>query len=269
MNEKNSKITILLWVIAFIITIFSAYYQRITGPTYPLSGSVKFQGKDIFYKLERSGSSNENCLITVQVLDTNMKGVLLWKRYKTSDDLTRVEMINSSSQLTGELPKQPPAGKLQYHIRLISGTSEMNVPPEPVVIRFKGDVPLVILGLHIIIMFLAMLLSSRAGVEIFRKETDLKKFAYWTLGLMTLGGMILGPIVQKYAFGEYWTGVPFGFDLTDNKTLIAWLVWIVTIVMIYRSKKPKYWVLGAALVTLAVFLIPHSVLGSELKYDQM
>ena len=38
-----------------------------------------------------------------------------------------------------------------------------------------------------------------------------------TLGL---GGMILGPIVQKYAFGAYWTGIPFGHDLTDAKNLV-------------------------------------------------
>jgi hypothetical protein len=262
MEQKNKKVTILLWIIAFIITILSAYYQRVTGPTYPLSGSVKFQGKDILYKLERSGSSNENCIITLQVLDENMKGVLLWKRYKTNDDLSRVEMVNEKGELKGELPKQPPAGKLEYYIRLISGNLEMKVPPEAVMIRFKGDVPLYILVLHIAFMFAAMLLSARAGVEIFRKEPDLKKFAYWTLGLLTIGGLIFGPLMEKYAFGEYWTGVPFGFDLTDNKTLIVWLGWIVTIVMIYKSKKPKYWVLGAALLMLVIFLIPHSVLGS-------
>jgi len=262
MEQKNKKVTILLWVIAFIITIFSAYYQRVTGPTYPLSGSIKFQGKDILYKLDRSGSSNENSSVKLEVLDDSIKGVLLWRRNKTNDDLSRVEMTNEKGVLTGELPKQPPAGKLQYFIRLIGGNMEINVPTEPVVIRFKGDIPMWALLPHIIFMFLAMLLSIRAGVEIFRKEPDLKKFAYWAMGLLTVGGLIFGPLVEKYAFGQYWTGVPFGFDLTDNKTLIAWIVWIVAIVMIYRSKKPKYWVLGAALVTIAVFLIPHSVLGS-------
>lgn len=262
MEQKNKKVTILLWVIAFIITIFSAYYQRVTGPTYPLSGSVKFQGKDILYKLDRSGSSNENSSVKLEVLDDSIKGVLLWRRNKTNDDLSRVEMTNEKGVLTGELPKQPPAGKLQYFIRLIGGNMEINVPTEPVVIRFKGDIPMWALLPHIIFMFLAMLLSIRAGVEIFRKEPDLKKFAYWAMGLLTVGGLIFGPLVEKYAFGQYWTGVPFGFDLTDNKTLIAWIVWIAAIVMIYRSKKPKYWVLGAALITIAVFLIPHSVLGS-------
>ena len=42
-----------------------------------------------------------------------------------------------------------------------------------------------------------------------------------------IGGMILGPIVQKYAFGEYWTGFPYGGDFTDNKMLIMWLAWAI------------------------------------------
>jgi hypothetical protein len=188
--------------------------------------------------------------------------VILWKRYKTNDELTRVEMKNENGQITGELPKQPPAGKLQYNIRLIKGNTETTVPLEPVIVRFKGDIPAYILILHIVIMFLAMLFSTRAGLEIFRKEPDYKKLAFWTIGFLTLGGLIFGAIVQKYAFGEYWTGVPFGFDLTDNKTLIVWLGWIITTVMIYKSGKPKYWVIGASLLTLIVFLIPHSILGT-------
>jgi hypothetical protein len=35
-----------------------------------------------------------------------------------------------------------------------------------------------------------------------------------------------------------------------------------------RAKNPRRWMVGAALVTFAVFLIPHSVLGSELDYSK-
>jgi hypothetical protein len=41
--------------------------------------------------------------------------------------------------------------------------------------------------------------------------------------------MILGPVVQYYAFGEFWTGVPFGWDLTDNKTLVAVIFWALAV----------------------------------------
>jgi hypothetical protein len=118
-------------------------------------------------------------------------------------------------------------------------------------------------------MFCAMLLSTRAGLEIFKKEPQFKKLTFWTLGFLIVGGMILGPLVQKFAFGEYWTGFPFGMDLTDNKTLIALIGWIIALIAVYKSKKPRYWVLGAAVLTLVIFLIPHSLLGSELDYSKM
>ncbi len=257
------------WILAFIITAASAYYQRITGPTYPVSGKSVFQGKEINYKFERSHSTSENCPVQVNVADNNLKGVLLWKRHKTKDEVSRVEMKNENGILKAELPKQPAAGKLDYSVRVIGQNTETEIPEKPVTVRYKGDVPGPVLIIHIILIFAAMLLSTRAGIEVFKKEPQMKKFTFWSLGLMFVGGMILGPIVQKYAFDAYWTGVPFGYDLTDNKTLIAFIAWIVAAVMVFKSKKPAYWVLGAAAVTLIVFLIPHSVLGSELDYSKM
>ena len=62
-----------------------------------------------------------------------------------------------------------------------------------------------------------------------------KKYSFWTLVLFTAGGMILGPVVQYYAFGDLWTGIPFGWDLTDNKTLIALIFWILAVV--YEQEK--------------------------------
>jgi hypothetical protein len=78
--------------------------------------------------------------------------------------------------------------------------------------------------------------------------------------------MILGPIVQKFAFGSFWTGVPFGWDLTDNKTLIAFLFWILAVVMNLKKERPVYTIL-AAIVLLLVFSVPHSLFGSELDYS--
>jgi hypothetical protein len=256
------------WVLAFLITFASAYYQRITGPTYPVSGKIVFQGKEISYKFDRSNSTNENCPVQINVGDNNYKGVLIWKRHKTRDEVSRIDMRNENGVLIAELPKQPAAGKLDYSVRVIGQNTETEIPEKPVVIRYKGDVPAPILIVHIILIFAAMLLSTRAGIEVFKKEAHLKKFTFWALGLMFIGGMILGPIVQKFAFDAYWTGIPFGFDLTDNKTLIAFITWIIAAIMVFKSKKPAYWVLGAAIVTLIVFLIPHSVMGSELDYNK-
>ena len=84
---------------------------------------------------------------------------------------------------------------------------------------------------------------------------------------MFVGGLLLGPLVQHYAFDAWWTGWPFASDLTDNKTAIMFLAWVIAAVAVRKFPQPKFWVAGAAIVTFIVFLIPHSMFGSELKYE--
>ena len=136
-------------------------------------------------------------------------------------------------------------------------------------IRFRGDVPAPVLIFHIAAMFFGMLLSARTGLEMFAKEPNYKKLVYATFGVITLGGMILGPLVLKYAFNEWWTGFPFGNDITDNKTLIAFLAWLGAVIAVQKSANPKKWIIAAAVITLLVFLIPHSLWGTELDYNTM
>lgn len=264
------KRTLLFWTLATILTLGSAVYQRLTGPTYPLSGSVRLHGSTIDYRLDRSHGGDGDHVVRIRTGDPAVTGRLSWKRHKTADEWTTVPMTFAEGALTGSLPHQPPAGKLDYRIDLASGNERAIVPPAGgVVIRFKGDVPMFVLIPHVIIMFMSMLLSTRAGLEYFGTGQRLRPLLYWTLGMVGVGGLILGPVVQKYAFDAYWTGWPFGHDLTDNKTLVAFLAWVAAAIALERGHHPARWALGAAIVTLVIFLIPHSVLGSELDYEEL
>jgi len=263
--KKNT----IFWVLAFVITLASAYYQRITGPTYPLAGKIKLANEEVKYKLDRTHSGFSNHEVNIVVKEKSASGILLWKRYKTDDEWTKVEMTRRNDSLVAELPTQPASGKLMYKISLYTNGQEINFPELPVVIRYKGAVPLWILIPHVLFIFLAMLLSTRTGIEIFSSAPQLKVFTIWTFVFLLLGGFLCGPIVQKYAFGELWTGVPFGFDLTDNKTLIALIGWLFAAVALLKKRNEKFWVGFAATVMLIIFLIPHSVLGSELDYKKL
>ena len=148
-----------------------------------------------------------------------------------------------------------------------NGQSVVIPGPQAVVTRFKGDVPGWVLWPHIILIFMGMLWSNRVGLEALTSGGKTRKLSLWTLILLILGGLVLGPLVQKYAFGAFWSGVPFGWDLTDNKTLIAVLFWIWALWRHRAQKFPRYAVLVAAIVTLIIFLIPHSIMGSQLDYS--
>jgi hypothetical protein len=137
---------------------------------------------------------------------------------------------------------------------------------EPVIARYKGRVPPTILIAHIAFMFLAILFGIRTALEALTPHEHLRPYIWTTLIIVFIGGLILGPIVQKYAFGAYWTGFPFGHDLTDNKTLIAFLGWALAAVMDLVGKGRRGFSIFAAVLMLAMYLIPHSVLGSERDY---
>jgi hypothetical protein len=258
-----------LWGIAFLLTVITAYYQRVTGPTYPLTGTTGIGGSVIEYRLDRSHGGKDDAVVRLTARES-VRGTLVWRRYKTGDPWAEVEMRREGEGLTASLPAQPPAGKLEYFLRLRSDASTVIVPAkESVVIRFRGDVPGFILMVHILTMFGGMFLSLRTALESFRPVPAYGGLVKWTLALLLVGGLILGPVVQKYAFDAYWTGWPFGTDLTDNKTLVAFLGWAAAAFALRKGAHPGRWVWGAATLTLAVFLIPHSVLGSELKYQEL
>lgn len=264
------KRSVLLWIIAFVLTLLTAVYQRMTGPTYPLHASAKIRSYKIDYDLYRSHGGDGDHSVKVKVPDRNITGLLEYKRYKTNENWHQVLMIEEDGYLTASLPHQPPAGKLLYRVTLSFNDEQVVIPDnKAVIIRFKGDVPAFIIIPHVILIFMAMLFSTRTGLEYFKKEPDYKKLAYWTFGFLILGGMVFGPIMQKYAFDAFWTGIPFGIDLTDNKTLIAVIGWIIALVALKKSAKPQRWILFAAILMFIVFLIPHSVLGSELDYNEL
>ena len=241
-----------------------------TGPTHPTSGSVEFINGEVDYYFYRTQGGTSDHLVSVGNKDTTITAVLFWKRYKSRDDWSQIEMQSRNDSLIAYLPNQPPAGKLEYYIKLSHGKDEINLPKDnTVVIRYKGSVPDTILIIHIIFMFSSMLLSVRTGIEAFRKEPKLFKLTYWTLITLFIGGLIFGPIVQQYAFGALWTGFPFGHDLTDNKTLIIFIGWIVALFMYKKSVYPARWAIAASILMMAIYLIPHSTLGSEIDYEKV
>jgi len=214
-------------------------------------------------------------------------------------------MTYEAGQLKAKLPRQPMAGKLEYTVELVA-SSELRAagyttavedgaiqfyPAKekgPAVARFKGDVPGLILGLHVVCMIMGMLFSTGAGLEALTGGRNLLTLARLAFGFLLLGGMILGPIVQKYAFDAYWTGWPLGTDWTDNKLAVGALVWLVAMLLAARKVRPQGTIGGKAdgdsagqpytqvarwsavlamLTILVVYGIPHSIHGSTFDYD--
>ncbi len=255
-----------LWILALLFTLAAAVWQEVTGPTYPLRTQVTLGGRVFKLKLERSWASGDQP-VHLSIADPSVRGRIRWRRYPTSDPWRVQGLERSAGVLQASLPHQPPAGKLEYQIELARDQERVIVPGTPAVTRFKGDVSASILIPHIFAMFLGMLFSTRAGLEGLFNGPARRSLATIAFLLLTAGGLVLGPMVQKSAFGAYWTGVPWGYDLTDNKTLIAVAAWLIAVIRIYTRPRARWSLALAAGATLVVFAIPHSVWGSEIRWE--
>lgn len=260
--------TVLAWSIAIVITILAVLYQRATGPTYPKKEKITYNNQEFKLKLLRSSGGEEDAPIELKMNVENLNANIFYKKFKTDDVFAAVPFNKEGEKYIARLPNQPPAGKLEYYIE-IKNTDEsiIRIPEkENVVIRYKGLVPTYILAPHVLFMFLAMLLSTLAAVFAIFKMQEQRLYGQLSWLFLLLGGMILGPLVQKFAFNEYWAGIPYGWDLTDNKTLIGFTFWTIAVLLNYKKPRP-YVTIVAAIIMLAIYSIPHSMYGSELDHS--
>lgn len=253
---------VVYWILAIVITLALSIYQRMTGPTYPKKVNVELRGESSQIKLPRSGVQRDE-IVTLKGVPSSVEVKMHYRRYPTTNDYTTVDFQWQDGAWQAALPVQPVAGKLQYYLT-IDGKDYLK--DEPVVIRFRNDVPAYILIPHILLMFGAMLFAVYTFLLVVTRK-PYKKWLWITVGTLFVGGFVLGPLVQHAAFGPWWTGFPYGTDLTDNKTLISFLFFLAALATI-KWKYNKWLVVLAVLVMIAVFTIPHSAFGSEYDYEK-
>jgi len=266
---------IAIWTLAVIISLGSMVYQRLTGPTYPKKVTIETADSSYQVTLPRTYDCQGDCPVKL-ALPGDISGNILFRKYPGDHpwDTLQLQRMSDTLQLqravdtlVAWLPQQPPAGKLEYHLELKQDETTLKTNlQENIVIRFKGCVPDWALIPHVILMIFAMLWSNATGLLAAFNIESYRRNALVAIILFVTGGLILGPIVQKYAFGAFWTGWPLGEDLTDNKVLFSVIIWVVAY-LLNRKKDRRWLIFVAALVLFAIYMIPHSMHGSELDYS--
>lgn len=248
------------WFLAIVITLVLSIYQRMTGPTHPKKVIVELNEEQYKLKLPRSGVQQDE-IVTLKGVPSDTEAQLHYRRYPSADEYTTVDFKWNNHEWQAVLPVQPVAGKLQYYIT-VGGKDYL--ADEPLLIRFRNDVPASILIPHILLMFASMLFAVYTFLLVMRRKAY-KKWLWITVATLFVGGFILGPLVQHVAFGPWWAGFPYDTDLTDNKTLLSFLFFIIAVATL-KWKYNKWVVCLAVLFMIAIFSIPHSAYGSEYDY---
>lgn len=266
--KVSTKRSVLLWSLALIVTMASVFFQRRTGPTQPCNGTYELEGIVWHYTFKRNPECGRPLPVSVPG-PASADAVLYWREYPTRRPWKSLSMSFTENRFKADIPSQPPAGKVEFFIRLhLADGQTRQIPAENelIIARFKNPVPLWALVPHIILMFSGLLLSNRLGLGALTPEPVSCRLVWITFAVLFTGALVFGPIVQKFAFGSYWTGWPVGHDLTDNKSLIAILTWLIPISRILGKKGYRRGILVASFATLTIFLIPHSLMGSEYDY---
>ncbi|MHA1190225.1 MAG: hypothetical protein ACTSSQ_07190 [Alphaproteobacteria bacterium] len=266
------KRVIILWTFAFILTAAFLVWQKISGPTYEVRFNTEVAGVPLKGELLRTHSINGDMPVTMNISDPAVTGTVIWRRYPTDHPWERLAMVNAGGQLKAELPRQKMAGKLEYSVEFAKDGQKVVIPPhEAAVARFKGDVPNLVLVFHVSFMILGMLFSTGCGFEALTNGGAIKTLSRVTFVFLLLGGLILGPVVQKYAFDAFWTGWPLGGDWTDNKLAVGAIVWLVAMWATRNAgvgrPSGKWWCVLAMLAIFVIYGIPHSIHGSTLDYE--
>ena len=282
LSEHHSKLTnVLLWFLAGIVTLVCFAYQDKTGPTYPLEGEFQAAQGTVHFKFLRSETIGTD--LKIMLLDPvplGVTGYVKYRRYKSDDDWESLSMNPGSFEFSRrgrtesiqgigvELPSlQERAGKYEYLVYIDDGHNEaVSVTDgKPIYARYKAEVPTGVLILHIFAVFASMTIAIRTTFEALI-DGNYRRLLWATLLSLLLGGFILGPLVQWYAFGVWWSGVPFGYDWTDNKVLVELIFWVLAIYRNRGQRHDRRSVYLAGVVTLVVYFIPHSIFGSEYDY---
>ena len=79
-----------LWVLALLLMLGAAVYQRRTGPTYPLRASFVAAGVEHRVRLPRSGASTHDAQVAIPDPGQVPRGVLRFRRFPTGEAFREV-----------------------------------------------------------------------------------------------------------------------------------------------------------------------------------
>jgi hypothetical protein len=202
--------------------------------------------------------------------------------YAVDNGIEQMTTMNHSDDITlvGNLPAGEIGERLVYRIELTKdGDLKALMAPAKergYLLKYKGPVSAFVLIPHIILMFAGVFCSFMAlfyGFDLILGKKKVKQAAIAVLLSFFcgfIGGVLIGIEVTREVFGgSGWGGWPIGDDVTDTKTEIFLLFWLVTMIFGWQglsgrklsisNKTFGSMIIVSFIITLIAFLIPHSI----------
>jgi hypothetical protein len=275
--------------LAFLLTIAFLIFSRKTAAVRSVHETVEQHGILIEHKTVPKQVGDEIPVISARVEGASQ--VRLIYRIGPEGEYTSVEMLPRSGEeevFSASIPWHPKAVKAWYYLEAARTDEEGGVTVvlpqkgsgevKPVRLKFEGEVPAYIVIPHVLCIFAAMffaILTVFSAIELKRGTGTLKRSVRLcgiTVFLLFLGFFPFGWAMNYFAFGVLWEAFPFGRDVTDNKSQIMILFWLVALFLVKGTLWGKgdsrnlvsgsgyaNWVFVSFIATLLILAIPHSL----------
>jgi hypothetical protein len=273
---KKSRI----WIAVFL-TVLVVVCARRFGPNKPYEVEVQSkEGVVLSHRAERSHDGEGPAVIPLKVLlngqAADQLAVTLEGRIKGETEWQTLAPARTEDKGEGfdkayifEVPHQPVTTRYFYRFKGTVGDSPFVLARDngdPMMVKFKDPVPGWVLYPHVAAMFGGFFLLIWSALialslALSGKPTNAAApMAWWSWIVLFVGGVPIGFAMNYYAFHVMWEAWPFGGDVTDNKTQVALAFWGIAALALSKGKGKKAGLFAAfaALITLAIYLIPHS-----------
>jgi hypothetical protein len=263
-------------VLAVVLTLVVLFLSRYFGPNHKYTVEMSVGNATFSHKAPRSqigeGPAELMLKVSGQVpgdlypeLVGQVKGAGEWERFTPA----RVDLDAEYRVYVFQVPAKPWTTRYLYRFEVLHNGKTATLAHQngdPMMVKFKGEVPAWIVACHVLGMFggfLLLILCVFYALELARGKNENRtagRLAWWSWIVLFIGAVPFGIPMNYYAFNVYWEAFPFGGDVTDNKSQIALIIWLLAALALSfrRGRKTGLITVLAGLVVLAIFLIPHS-----------
>jgi hypothetical protein len=275
-------------LVAIIFTLLLLSFARKTTRVKSVHKTVEKDGIVMVHDTVPKKVDEGDAVIPVKVIGT--KEVRLFYKIEKGE-FRSVDMglkEGESDVLVASIPHHKKGTKAWYYIEAqkqiddkkltVSLPDRKSTNFDPILLKFEGNVPPYIIVSHVFCNFAAIFFSVLAifsAVDLKRGKSTLKKsvlFSLLTFIFLFTGFLLVGSALNYFAFGVMWEAFPFGRDITDNKSQIVFLFWLVTLFLVkgtilgknpsknlVSEKTYSTMVIISFVITLVMYLIPHSI----------
>ena len=249
------KNTLILWIASIVTAFLSIYLSNLIDKDYPVTGTLGIGRQKVSYRFEKICYGNEDYKFIIRTDLDDLSGKLFWKN-KTDTMWQSEQLQKSDLVLIGFIPSLRPGQSLDYFSTLYYKNKKYDIPDnQKVSLTFFAKIPVAVSVLEFLLLYLGLVLAVRTGLEYFDNGKNSKKLGVFTIIFFLTLIALINPLYITYKFGFINSSIPPIEKLFLWSDLTIFILWVVTIVTIFRFEKLKFLPLVTAVLTLMIFVL--------------